>query len=362
MVHKGRSNIVDEETHDEIAGILWEDDGRPLVRRRNTLASPERLTGFVKTVWVTLIVCLLLAMGHHYHHGRVYAGATTTAATTAAAASATGLQQQQQRGGTTSNGSGSGERGAVLVTGATGRLGALLYKELRGRGETVRAFVRDAGKARTVLGCSSCDESEGIFVGDVTFPGDLSRAMADGRVTTLAVAVGVGPGTTPEIQKAVEFDSVVSSVRALGMSASSENKPDLSVVFCSSMGTEMAPEPEWSGHILHWKLNAEAFLATSGIPVTIVKPCGLPPDMPGKNSTLMVGHHGNFPGQHGDHHTVSREDVAAVMAEAVGMARGCGFHRNNNLRFDLCSKPGPPTTDLKGLIESARWEWDQPGN
>lgn len=239
----------------------------------------------------------------------------------------------------------------VLVTGATGRTGSLLYKELQKRGETVRAFVRDAEKAKEVLGCKSCDESEGIYVGDVTDIESLQHAMADGTVTTLAVAIGADPKSSPEIQKAIEFDSVVSSVRSLGMAAT-KGETSLRVVFCSSMGTE-TPVPKFGGTILHWKLNAEAFLASSGIQSTIVKPCGLPSDMAGKNSTLVVGHHGAIT-EGSDYHTISREDLASVMAEAVQYKKHCG-----NLRFDLCSKPGPPTTDLEGLIERAKWEWDK---
>lgn len=106
------------------------------------------------------------------------------------------------------------------------------------------------------------------------------------------------------------------------------------------MGTETTPASKWAGDILNWKLNAEAFLATSRILSTIVKPCGLPPDISGKNSTLVVGHHGTI-AKEIDNHIISREDLARVMAEAVLYEKHCG-----DLRFDLCSKPGPPTTDL----------------
>merc|ERR1719282_890853 len=56
----------------------------------------------------------------------------------------------------------------VLVTGATGGTGAALYLQLKARGVGVRAFVRNATKAREVLGCERCDASEGIFVGDIS--------------------------------------------------------------------------------------------------------------------------------------------------------------------------------------------------
>src|SRR5918998_3916073 len=40
----------------------------------------------------------------------------------------------------------------VLVTGATGSIGAGVVRELLGRSKDVRAFVRDPGKAAKVLG------------------------------------------------------------------------------------------------------------------------------------------------------------------------------------------------------------------
>jgi len=343
--------------NDETAKIFWERSAgyHPPMRKMETVtlserstASAERHPGFLQTVGLTAFVCFLLGTGNQYYHD---ANANANA----------GLVFE----GNNNNAGAIFESndGTVLVTGATGRLGALLYKELQKKGTTVRAFVRDAEKARTVLGCSACDETEGIYVGDITHPEDLQHAMADGSVTTLAVAIGAGYKDPPEVVKAVEFDSVVSSVRALGLSSaeggdghSNNNNSNLRVVFCSSMGTEQSPPSKFMGPILHWKLNAETFLATSGISTTIVKPCGLPADMAGKNSTLLVGHFGAIT-KGSDYHSVSREDVASVMAEAA-----VGLSRKNcqNLRFDLCSKPGPPTTDLEALIESARWEWDQP--
>jgi len=247
--------------------------------------------------------------------------------------------------------------GAVLVTGATGRTGSLLYHELKKRGvHDVRAFVRDAEKARKELGCSKCDETEGIYVGDVTVPGDLEKAMSDGAVTKLAIAVGGSPKLPPDMQRKVEFDSVVYSVEALA-NAHGESRKDLRVILCSSMGTESPHPPSFFGDVMHWKLNAEAFLSTSAIPNTvIVKPCGLPEDMAGKNSTLIVGHNGTIM-EGSPYHSVSRADVASVMTEAVTMSNSCG--KSTDLRFDLCSIPGPATTDLKSLIDSARWEWDK---
>lgn len=258
--------------------------------------------------------------------------------------------------------------GTVLVTGATGRTGSKLYLELKRRGTpNVRALVRDKEKAKAVLGCVACDETEGIYIGDVTKFIDLERVMADGSVRTLAIAVGAGARSSPDVQREVEFNGVVNSVKAFALAAKKREYRDvdtkdalssqpLRVVLCSSMGTNQTPSPPWAGDIMFWKLNAEAFLSTSGISSTmVVKPCGLDEKLAGNNSTLIVGHNGTIT-EGSAYHTVSRDDLANVMAEGVLMPHACG--KSPNLRFDLCSKPGPPTEDLKALIESSRWEWD----
>jgi len=242
----------------------------------------------------------------------------------------------------------------VLITGATGRTGSRLYHQLKedNKVREVRVFVRDVDKARDVLGCEKCDISEGIYIGDVTEPDDFSDEMMEG-VSTVAIAVGAGGSTPKEMQRAVEFDSVITTVRKLA--ASSSDKNNLKVVFCSTSGTTMPPPkeaPSQFSDVFFWKLNAETFLASSGIANTIiVKPCGLS-DGIGKNSTLTVGHH-DLPKTH--YHMMSRDDVASVMAEAIYMKSTPG----TDLRFDLCSKPGPPNKCLHQLIESSKWEWEK---
>merc|ERR1712139_470705 len=61
---------------------------------------------------------------------------------------------------------GAASAGTVLVTGATGHTGSLVYKGLLKAGvKNVRALTRTVEKAREVLGCTACDASDGIFVG-----------------------------------------------------------------------------------------------------------------------------------------------------------------------------------------------------
>ena len=97
---------------------------------------------------------------------------------------------------------------------------------------------------------------------------------------------------------------------------------------------------------MFWKLNAEAFLGSSGIPSTIVKPCGLEATYGRGGKELLVGHDDNLPRDG----PISREDTAAVMLEAVAS-------RASGLRFDLCVGNGAPTTNLPKLLDDARYKW-----
>src|SRR5438105_3738088 len=61
----------------------------------------------------------------------------------------------------------------ILVTGATGNVGAHVVDELLRRGERVRAFVRDAGRARARLG----DDVE-LALGEFGDAASVRRALA----------------------------------------------------------------------------------------------------------------------------------------------------------------------------------------
>ena len=100
----------------------------------------------------------------------------------------------------------------VLITGATGRLGSLLYAQAKAdtRIGSVRAFVTNVTRARAALGCQKCDPSEGIYVGDVRNP--LALNAAANGVDAVLVAVGASPSDTPAVAKAIEVDGVENTV------------------------------------------------------------------------------------------------------------------------------------------------------
>jgi uncharacterized protein YbjT (DUF2867 family) len=103
--------------------------------------------------------------------------------------------------------------GDVLVTGATGRTGRLIYERFKAArgGNGVRALVRNLSTAAAVLNCSACDASEGIFLADVTEPASLQPAFAG--VSVVAIAVGETNYSATEAQmEAVEYTGVMNQV------------------------------------------------------------------------------------------------------------------------------------------------------
>ncbi|MBV9385611.1 MAG: CIA30 family protein [Chroococcidiopsidaceae cyanobacterium CP_BM_ER_R8_30] len=92
-----------------------------------------------------------------------------------------------------------GKMQVVLVAGATGGVGKRVVQRLVERGYKVRSLVRDADRARALLG----DKVE-LYVGDITKPETLtSKMMANVSAVVCCTAVRVQPveGDTPDRDK-----------------------------------------------------------------------------------------------------------------------------------------------------------------
>jgi len=257
----------------------------------------------------------------------------------------------------------------VLVTGATGGTGLQVFKQLKADGGfKVRAFVRSADKAKKMLGCDKCDESEGIFVGDLTDTASVKKAMKDVdkiAITSSAVFDCNGPldPTKPPCyyhnhSYPVDIDWVGTKTQVEAL-ASLDSIATKQVVYVSTRDT-MDPNSRYGnlgdGHTSFYHLNAEAFIMSSGVPFTIIKACGLGDDKPGQYK-LVVGHDGKGYDQKLDS-VIDRSDVARVVVQA--------FHKpssSNNLRFDLCSEMGPAATKdadiVKDVFDAARYPWNK---
>lgn len=251
--------------------------------------------------------------------------------------------------------------GPVVLSGATGKTGALVYKQLKEKGTEVRALVRNAKKAAEVLGCSKCDESEGIFVGDVTKPETLGSVMKGADSLVILTSAVPQCDYTSQPMKCtypkgaypidVDFHGGKNQVEAFVEA----NGADKQVVLVSAMGTTQPDsylDLMGNGHISFYKLNMEAFLVSSGIPSTIIKPCGLG-EAEGGQDEIIVGHD--------DEETwdlkvpIQRADVARLVVESLNdkdLASG--------LRFDVCAKSGTPTkdADLSSVLKAAKFPWE----
>lgn len=236
----------------------------------------------------------------------------------------------------------------VIVTGAAGRTGSLVYKMLKQEGKLgeVRALVRNVTKAREVLGCKSCDASEGIFVGDITDPSTLDAAF--NGVDSLAICTGVYGTEAESVVKAVEWVGVKNQVAALLKGGDAGKR----VAMVSSMGSTTPPEPK-SNNIMFYKLNAEAFITAAGVPYSIVKPCGLNEDKGGARE-LMAGHDDSEDWFSQGFYMIPRADVAAVTVASLTSAPA------NEMRFDLCAKSeGSTPTSPAQLLQAALQPWQR---
>jgi len=256
----------------------------------------------------------------------------------------------------------------VVISGATGQSGNLFYKRLKAENiSNVRAFVRNATKAKDLLGCDACDEAEGIFLGDIMDPQTLKAAMKDADVLAIFTSsapqchgIPFGPlgncsyhqGAEPKTIDFVGTKNQLSAFASVGGSPKSKH-----VIYMSTQGTTKPDnflDKLGNGQVSFYHLQAEASIMSSGIPFTIAKACGLG-SSPGGKSKLSVGHDD---ATFSYTHTVNRDDVARVLVEAVRHPDAA-----TGLRFDICSDWfGSPTTDIvKDVFDVARYPWNSVG-
>lgn len=132
----------------------------------------------------------------------------------------------------------------ILVTGATGNVGSHLVRELASQAEPVRAFVRDAAKARSLFG------DVDLAVGDYGDPSSIAAAL-DGvdRVFLL----------TPSHPEMVEWErAVLDAAAAAGVRR---------VVKMSTVGAD----PRSDGRFARWQGQCEELLRASAIPAVILR-------------------------------------------------------------------------------------------
>lgn len=252
------------------------------------------------------------------------------------------------------------EAAPILVTGATGRTGRLVYHELRSKKVPVRAFVRNQTKAREVLGCKVCDKTEGIFVGDVVVAESFMDAIWDVRgiiITTTGDMTheDTGKVSFPETRE-IDMWGTYLQVFAAGEAAKKSGVRPF-VLYVSQADLERNSPDQ----VLFNKLNGEVLSMSQGLPFAIVKPCNLNDDAGGQTEVL-VGPSDSLRSSERSVGSVPRADLAKLLVE-MAMAMSGKSTSLRNLRFDVCSalSTAHPTAtnlsdqaSLEGLLRQAK--------
>ncbi|XP_059289931.1 uncharacterized protein At5g02240 [Lycium ferocissimum] len=240
----------------------------------------------------------------------------------------------------------------VLVTGAGGRTGSIVYKKLKERSEkyTARGLVRTEESKQKIGG------ADDVYIGDIRNTESLVPAIQgiDALVILTSAVPKMKPGFDPTKGGRPEFyfedganpeqvdwigqKNQIDAAKAAGVKQ---------IVLVGSMGGTNPNHPLNSlgnGNILVWKRKAEQYLADSGIPYTIIRAGGLQ-DKEGGIRELLVGKDDEL--LETETKTVARADVAEVCIQALQ------YEEAKSKAFDLASKPegtGTPTKDFKALF------------
>lgn len=242
-------------------------------------------------------------------------------------------------------------RSTVLVTGAGGRTGQIVYKKLK---ESDKYIGR--GLVRTEESKVEIGGADDVYVGDVRDADSIVPAIQgiDALVILTSAVPKMKPGFDPSKGGRPEFyfedGAYPEQVDWIGQ----KNQIDAAkaagvkqIVLVGSMGGTNINHPLNSlgnGNILVWKRKAEQYLADSGIPYTIIRAGGLQ-DKDGGIRELLVGKDDEL--LETDTRTIARADVAEVCIQALQ------FEEAKFKAFDLASKPegtGTPTKDFKAIF------------
>lgn len=245
----------------------------------------------------------------------------------------------------------------VLVTGATGKTGSLVFQKLQQEKDKFETFgfARSQDKVIELFG-----SDEKFFFGDIGARKSLETALAgcDALVILTSAMPKLKkpplPGERPEFE--FELGGMPEEVDWIGQ----KNQIDAAkaagvnhIVLIGSMGGTIEDyhlNRIGNGNILIWKRKAEQYLIESGIDYTIVRPGGLL-DSPGGKRELIVGKNDTLltTPPNGIPSSIPRADVAEVVKMALVEPSA------RNKAFDVISKPenhpdAVITTDFAALF------------
>lgn len=228
----------------------------------------------------------------------------------------------------------------ILVTGATGKTGSIVYQKLQENPSfTVRGLARSPEKVKQLFG-----SLDGFFIANIKDIESINQAIQGCQklvILTSAAPKMVAPpqpGERPQFEyepegtpELVDYQGQINQIDA-AINAGIEQ-----IVLVGSMGGTNENHPlnmMGNGKILIWKRKAEEYLVNSGIDYTIIRAGGLL-DRPGGVRKLLVGDNDellNNPPE-GIPTSVPRADVAEMVVRALQEPSAI------NKAFDLISYP-----------------------
>ena len=207
-----------------------------------------------------------------------------------------------------------GDKGIVVVTGATGGTGRFVVKHLIAEGYEVRAMVRSLEKGKQVFG-----EDIPMVRADVTEPSTLPSLLAGADFVISALgASGKEKGkASPEAVDYIGSVALIDAARSAGIKK---------FIMVTSGGVTWWTHPlNWFyGGVLKWKRKAEVHLRQSGLTHVIVRPNGGLSDDPGNVNKIVFTQKDGFPSS-----SISREDVAIVCVKALA------YNEADNKTFEI---------------------------
>ena len=186
----------------------------------------------------------------------------------------------------------------IAIAGGHGQIARHLTRLLAGRGDHVRALVRNPDHVDDV----TADGAEAVVV-DLEADDVSTLAGAVGAVDAVVFAAGAGPGSGTLRKDTVDHQGAVK------LAAAAAQVGVRRYVLVSSVGADPeAPGDEVFRVYLRAKGRAEVDVAAAGLDHTIVRPVGLTDDPP--TGRVQVGADA-VDGQ------IARADVAAVLAAVL---------------------------------------------
>ncbi len=199
----------------------------------------------------------------------------------------------------------SGKALTVLVVGPTGSIGHLVVDETLRRGHSVRALVRDMGRARDLPPQAEC------VVGDLTKPATLMAAV-EGIDANVFTHGGDSGGKAAAEQ--VDYGGVRNVLRALGGRT-------VRIALMTAIGvTDRTGAFNRATQIHDWKRRGERLVRASCLPYTIVRPGWFDLQAPGQDRLVFLQGDARHAGNPSDG-VIARRQIAEVLGRRAGIGR-----------------------------------------